>query len=258
MDKYLPKKVCNAIRKVYPQFGYKKTDLYISSYPKSGRNWVHFLIANTLVQYSEIEENITFHNISEWIPLNYPKKPKVKNIKVPRIVAKHRKYDGQNTRVLYIMRNPVDVMVSYYFYLTGRHGKSIDSISQLIKSNQYGIREWVRHVKSWEGEWDILIRYEDLKSNTIGNLEEVLGIVGISESVTEDVLKKAVEESSFENMKKIEERWGLPEKHNKNSDFKFMKKGRTKKGKRKLSEEDYDYIKSVAGEVAQRYEYEIR
>ena len=55
------------VRRVDPQFGYRESDVLIPSFPKSGRNWVRFLLANSIVVAGGRDTEIHFLNSSEWI-----------------------------------------------------------------------------------------------------------------------------------------------------------------------------------------------
>ena len=253
----MKKRIYRAIRKTYPQFGYKKSDIYISSYPKSGRNWVLFLLANIFLQHSEVNKPVNFHNIDDWISHDFPERPPEMKIKTPRIVAKHEKYKGQNTKTIYIMRNPIDVMSSYYNFLIKRKNKNIKSVHRLVRSENHGIKAWSEHITSWEKEWNLYIKYEDLKKDARSELKKLLDIIGIERNTSEDKVKKALNKSSFESMRKVENKWGLPKKDGKNPNFQFMKKGRTKNTREKLNSSDYEYIRNVAGKTASKYGYDL-
>lgn len=261
MIKLINKKVVsrfyNGIRKIYPQFGYKKSDIHISSYAKSGRNWVHFLLAHVFELYSSQDRPVNFHTISNWIPEDFPRKPPVSDIPLPRIVARHRLHEGQDVRVMYIMRHPADVMTSYYYYLIGRKNKRLDSFASLIRDENLGIPAWVEHVESWQDHVNLLIRYEDLKEDALRELSRMIHFVDVSGYFSKDTLQEAVEKSSFESMSRIEEKWGLPEKPGKNPNFTFMREGKSTLGKDMFSDSDYSYLKSKAGHILKRYGYDL-
>jgi hypothetical protein len=250
-------KIYNAIRKVYPQFGYSESDIYLSSYPKSGRSWVQFLVANAIELAANEKKVINFKNISDWVSIDYPKKPPVESVDVKRMVARHELYRGQNTRVIYLIRNPADVMVSYYNYNIGRKNMNIDSVSHMIRDEEMGIKAWVRHVKSWENEVDLLIKFEDLKTDSKNVLKKIIRFLGLEEQISNDIIKKASEKSSFENMRKIENKWGLPERKGKSKKHRFMRKGATKEGLYELTNEDLKFIKKVSKKVINKYGYDI-
>lgn len=262
MNEIIAKKILsrlhNGIRKIYPQFGYQESDIHIASYAKSGRNWVHFLLAHAFEFYSSQNRPINFHTISDWISEDFPKKPPASDIPLPRIVARHRLYEGQDVRVMYIMRHPADVMTSYYYYLIGRKNERLDSFASLIRDESLGIPAWVEHVESWQDHLNMLIRYEDLKENALHELSRMIRFIGLSSYFSEDMLQEVVEKSSFESMSRIEKKWGLPEKPGKNSNFTFMREGKSTQGKEMFSDSDYSYLESKAGHILEQYGYDLK
>lgn len=259
MIKKVKYKFYKEVRRLYPQYGYKESDIYLSSYPKSGRNWINFLLANAFKMISRNDKLVNFHTISYWIEQDWPvpKKPPVSNVDLPRIVARHSLYEGQNVKTMYLVRDPSDVMISYYHFLTGRENKNIESISSLIRDGKYGISAWVEHFASWENHIDLLIRYEDLKKDTIGVLSDIISFIGLEEKISAKDMRNIVDRSSFERMKKVEQKWGLPSKPGKSDDFTFMRKGKTKEGREALSRKDLIYIQREAGHILDVLGYSI-
>jgi len=255
----LRSRVYNGVRKIHPQFGYRKTDIYISSFPKSGRNWVSFLLANFNKLYYNKKGVINFKNIYRWVPndIPVPKKPPIEDEGLPRMVARHSLYEGQDVKSIYIMRHPADVMVSYYHFMIGRKGMELGSFSSMIRDSDLGIPAWVDHVESWEGNWSLVIRYEDLKRDPLNELSRMVDLIGGYDGDIQGIMEKTVKKSSFENMKRVEEKWGLPNKKGKNNNYTFMRSGKSNKGKEKFSDSDYLYLKKRAGVLIDRYGYDL-
>src|SRR5438874_11935634 len=91
---------------VYPD------DVFLVSYPKSGNTWVRFLIANLI---SDIP--VTFLNIEQRIPSIYilPDRA-LRAMPKPRVLKSHECFVPRYRNVIYIVRDPRDVAVSYYHY----------------------------------------------------------------------------------------------------------------------------------------------
>ena len=65
-----------------------------------------------------------------------------------RLIKSHATYNPFYRHVVYLMRNPLSVMKSYYHFVTshdGFHG----SIYDFVKSRKHGISSWIEHVNSW-------------------------------------------------------------------------------------------------------------
>lgn len=245
-------KLSRITEKIRPKKGFKESDILIASFPKSGRNWVLFLLANTMLRsVGATDSQVTFLNVHELIPEEPTGEPTVRGF--PRLIASHDNYVGQQGHVIYLLRHPGDVMVSYYDYLRGRWNRDLGSFSSFIRDSGSGILAWLNHVESWEGRWDILVRYEDLLQDPLAELERMVAL--LSREVSDDVFKKAVELSSFENMRRIEEEKGLPPKPGANPGYTFVRKGKYGRGEDMFSFDDYRYLHAVADHVMERYGY---
>src|SRR5207253_5494584 len=88
-------------------------DVFLVSYPRSGNTWTRFLIGNLL----SINEPVNFANIESKIPeiYNNPNR-KLRRLPRPRIIKSHEVFDPRYKKVIYIVRDPRDVAVSYYHW----------------------------------------------------------------------------------------------------------------------------------------------
>lgn len=241
------------LRRVYPQLGYREEDVVIASFPKSGRNWVRFLLANTAVAAGDHDIEINFINSREWISTTLPKAPPTDGF--PRFVASHGIHGGERTRVIYILRHPADVMESNFEYRTNRWNESYESFSTFIHREDHGIPSWKRHVESWEDVVDVLVTFENLKADPKRELERMLTLV--ERDISDDELEWAVEQSSFENMSRVEEKYGKVNKIGANQEYTFMRRGEADKGVTVFDQSDYEYLERVAGDIMDRYGYEV-
>jgi len=242
------------VRHFFPSIGLKTSDVIISSFPKSGRNWVLFLIANAITQNRGIDIEINFQNIHQIIPHTLSSEPKIEGF--PRMIASHKTYQKQKTRAIYVMRHPADVMVSYFYFLKNRRNKKLSDFSDFIKNKDKGIPAWKDHVKSWEGHWDVLVKYEDLKEDSLRELKRMLSL--FNKEFKEENLNRAVDKSSFKQMSKVQQKAGLPYKKGSSQKFNFMRKGKHDKGQSLFQEEDYKYLNKITGNLLTKYNYECK
>jgi Sulfotransferase domain len=90
---------------VYPD------DTFVVSYPRSGNTWTRFLIANLVYP----EKNVGFTNIEKLIPDTSSQSNRaLKSTPRPRIIKSHEYFDHRYRKVIYIVRDPRDVALSYY------------------------------------------------------------------------------------------------------------------------------------------------
>ena len=130
-------------------------DVFLVSYPKSGNTWLRFLIANAIKVHYNVEQDVNLFNILDIIPSiigdgNLRPEGPFGRTDIPRIIKSHSAYNPYYYRVILLVRDPRDVMISYYYYLKDR--KQIDDkleISEFIRHTKYGINRWTEHTKSW-------------------------------------------------------------------------------------------------------------
>src|ERR1044071_5488107 len=130
-------------------------DVFIVSYPRSGNTWTRFLIGNLV--YTDTP--ITFANVEERVPEIYLFPDRVlRKLSRPRILKRHECFDPRYKKIIYIVRDPRDVAVSYYHYAIKRGGiEDTYSITDFVPrfiSDEFDVRAkwsaaWADHVMSW-------------------------------------------------------------------------------------------------------------
>src|SRR3981189_2900810 len=132
---------------VYPD------DTFIVSYPRSGNTWTRFLVANLV----HPEQSVTFVNIERLIPdCEAMSSRYVKRVPRPRIIKSHEYFDPRYKKVIYIVRDPRDVALSYYdFSRKYRHIEDSYPLEQYIgdfvtgRLISAGWGTWGANVASW-------------------------------------------------------------------------------------------------------------
>ncbi|MEL7355038.1 MAG: sulfotransferase domain-containing protein [Cyanobacteria bacterium J06560_6] len=188
-------------------------DYYLVSYPRSGNTWMRTLIANVL--YGESGDSIA--DLQKYVPDLHHKiveSPALRS--TPRIFKSHFSncylppIGGGGNRyknVVYIVRDPRDVALSYYRYLANFRKEETDFSSFLTNwlNGRIWPCSWREHVDSWTAKRPDLnlnicvLRYEDLLSDTISELSRVIGFMGVQAS--HQVIERAVSDASVENLK---------------------------------------------------------
>jgi hypothetical protein len=179
-------------------------DIFLVSYPKSGNTWLRFLIGNYLTH-----NKCDFNNCGEIVPDMYHN-PVPIELQRPRIIKSHSPFTSEYSRVIYIVRDGRDVAVSYYYYalkfgFIDSNTQFTDFLLQFNAGTLDDFTPWNHHINLWldRAKQDfLLIKYEDLKANTIHELTRVLKFANLP--IDSNRLISAVKSSEFGNMQKLE------------------------------------------------------
>ena len=227
--------------------GRKKDDIFLISYPKSGNTWVKFLLINVLINNKELKEDLSFKLVDETIPElgrdNLMKPWKFKSL--PRFIKSHLAYKKVffgNNKALLLVRNPKDVMVSYYHYVQSNYGRNFQGdFSEFIRSKKFGIETRILHQISWQTKATATIKFEDLKKDNASTLDTALKKLGVN--IDEKTFIKSYEDASFNKMKELEKG---PKRYNEHKpDYKFVRKGTSNQWRDYFNQNDLDYYNSL-------------
>ncbi len=239
-------------------------DVFIVSYPRSGNTWTRFLIANLIYQ----EEPITFANIEQKIPDVYKNtRRQLLRTPRPRVLKSHEYFDPRYKKVIYIVRDPRDVAVSYYHF--ARKYKKIEDgyplegyLARFIAGEVDDYGSWKENVGSWLATRQgtdsfLLLRYEDMLEHTASELAKVASLLGIERSPGQ--IARAVELSSADRMRDLEKKqagvWVNTKKTRK--DIPFVRAAGSGGWRSSLSESQVAAIESAWGPLMEPLGYEL-
>ncbi len=241
---------------VYPD------DLFIVSYPRSGNTWARFLIGNL----RDPDRDVTFSNIDDVIPDIYKtSRSKLSNMRRPRILKSHEYFDPRYKKILYVVRDPRDVAVSYYHFCLMFHiideNMSLDRyVDRFIAGDIDGYGSWGENVGSWLGaanteERFLLLRYEDLHEQTEACLRKMAGFLGIS--YTDDSMNRAISLASAERMRELErpEREIWNKTHRIRTEESFVRMAQPGDWRTELSQSSAQRIERAWGNLMRRMGY---
>lgn len=243
-----------AAQKVYPRLGLRDSDIILASFPKSGNTWMRFIWAN-MVSLKELGgREIDFRYLMTQMVANYDEfafGEQTFDI-LPRLVKTHRRFQAnafEKNRSIYIIRHPGDVMSSYYEYVnSNKKTSTFSNISDFIRDEEFGVRAWCMHVKSWRKQANIVTSYEDMKRDASKATRQILNEFNL-DSISDPVVEEAVRRSSFEKLREIEEDQGRPTEKNFEAGFKFMRKGKIGEWGKRLNLKDLKYIQQQVEEA---------
>lgn len=185
-------------------------DVFLVSYPKSGNTWLRFLVGNLVNPHPPV----TFANIESRVSSIYLNpESRLRRLQRPRILKSHECFVPQYKRVIYLVRDPRDVCISYYHYLIKYRElpekySMEDFVARFVQDDfegQFG--PWGDHVMSWLSAQRsraafLLLRYRDLLRDPSRALAQVAQFLGMDASPQE--LAEAIDLSSAKRMRDLE------------------------------------------------------
>jgi hypothetical protein len=167
--------------------------------------------------------------------------------------------------VIYILRNPLDVAISY-----ANHSQiDIDTSIEWMNDETHALSlypnmqppqlhqrmfSWSSHVRGWVDQTYLpvhIVRYEDMIASTKATFEAVIRFIGWD--VDEENLERSIRFSSFEEVKRQESEHGFNEKPK--SVKNFFRKGKAGDWRDTLTPEQIERIIRDHGELMVRFGY---
>lgn len=235
-------------------------DLYLVEFPKSGVTWLSFLIGNAnLLLADERDRAVTFYNLNDFvadIEVNRHLNPLPQPPLGFRVIKSHASFNRFYTKVIYLVRDPRDVMASYWHFLT-QLGFYKASLASMLDDPRFGIPGWCRHVTSWLEQAEpsqsvMLLKYEDLLRDTEGELKRVYRMLG--RDLSDETARLAVERSSIDRMRESESLFNAS--HPALDGFDFVRKGAAGGPRQPLSPSERERIVHAARPLMTRLGYE--
>lgn len=230
----------------------RQDDIYLVEFPKSGITWLSFILANIIQLKAEPAVGVNFFNFTQIIAdINYSKYPRSMNNPFgSRIIKSHSRYNPFYTHVIFLIRNPFNVMLSYYNFLNKLGHIDMD-FAKFLKHKKFGIDAWVKHTESWlktntGGHRFCMIKYEDLVDNTFETVNRLINLLGWQ--VDDSIISKAINQSSLKAMRVAEEEYSvLNPKYRLN----FVRKKENKISQ--LDQESFDYINNKCSHLLNEF-----
>ena len=242
-----------------------KNMVWLASYPKSGNTWIRVILENLLsedlepVDINQLElthiassreifdrysgtnsSDLSKNEVFNLRPHVYRNLSKSTNDKLfikahdawQLTLEEEELFPKEITHgVLYLIRNPLDVAVSYSFHNSISIDESIKRINnprntlasaktKIFSQLEQNLFSWSDHVRSWTEKSNHrlhIIKYEDLISNTFQTIAKALSFLEIG--YDSQNLTQAVNNSSFRHLQKQEKETGFKEKPQTKSQF---------------------------------------
>lgn len=209
---------------------------HLLSFPKCGRTWVRLMLGVVIARHFELTGRVKPAEVLELTPLvkYHPRVPPVlvshdddpQWRKPEELGQSKRKY--RQSKVIFLARDPRDVVVSVYFQMKKR--LSVDpsvprrrealkgvysrmfpyegDLASYIREDVGGFETIIHFYNIWAENRHVpraflLVEYEQLHQDALGVLRGICDFVGLP-NVSDTTLEKAVAFTSFDNMRRLE------------------------------------------------------
>jgi hypothetical protein len=273
---------------------------WLASYPKSGNTWVRIFLTNYLQdadapadinhlrggpiasdrelfdRWAGVESSdLAFDEIADLRPHVYLQM--ALHIEHPLYLKVHdactRNSEGEllfpasvTGGVLYLIRNPLDVAVSYAHHggrtleqivasLSAPNGYAYENPKCLSDQLPQRLLSWSGHVRSWVDESGLpvtVIRYEDMLGQPEAAFESVVRTLGLE--LDAERLAKAIYHSSFEVIRDQEQETGFRERTIR-ADTPFFREGRAGSWRAEIPPELAEQVIATQADVMRRFGY---
>lgn len=250
---------------VYPD------DVFLVSYPRSGNTWTRFLLGNLIFS----DDPVTFSNIESRIPeIYFNRDRRLRQLARPRLLKSHESFQPHYPRVIYVVRDPRDVAVSFYHHNVKARNIPDDypmaSFVTRFITGEFDPRfgTWRDNVLSWtalrgDDPNFVMFRYEDMKRDTAGALRQVAEFLERCKfrqiHSSSEALQRAIELSSPERMRALEKQeaahWVLTRKTR--LDKPFVRTATSGGWRSQLPPESVHAIESAWGDPMQSLGYDL-
>lgn len=198
-------------------------DHVLVSYPKSGRTWFRFILANYFVLAYGLDCSVDLHQMFlispnlDWdsdrgLPafLGGPAAGVVPLIAVthehPRVLRR------QNIRAIHMVRDVRDVLVSSFFHAT-RHKRDFDGgIDSFVRDRHRGLRRVADHYNEWAPYLSQVphhvISYEHLTSDPQAAVSSAIAFLNLDPSPA--LIARAIAAAQIDKMRSLEIETGIP------------------------------------------------
>jgi Sulfotransferase domain len=236
-------------------------DIFIVGYPRSGNTWFENLVLSAV--YGVDPRWMPNGLAQELVPYFafpgdlYSPRKYYRRYATPMLFHSHALPRPECRRVVYLLRDGRDVLVSYWHYREALDGVEYDFLTFVSEIFLYPCR-WEQHVSAWLdnpfGAQVLVVKFEDLIQEPVRELKRFCEFAGISRDIGH--LIGSAEAASFQNSRNRELRMGhgwpdYPFPRDKS----FFRRGKIGSYKEEMPHEVLEKFLADAGETMRRCGY---
>ena len=208
-------------------------------------------------------EPLGLNSFNQYVPdvnLLYTKRGSLKEfggLSDPRFFLCHAAYDRNLPRVIYVLRDPRDVMLSYWHYQKFLSKEFSRTLAEYLRNDDHWPCRWDDHVASWllprRHPNLLVVKYEEIHVRAEEILRRTLEFAGMK--VSDEKIERAVSASRFDRMRASEEKFGVADKKGDESE-RFVRKGKSGSWREEMGEEELRILEEKVGGVMREVGYE--
>jgi hypothetical protein len=239
----------------------RPSDVFICSFPKSGTTWVGYLLAQ-LLKRDPIEQ-LGLDSFNQYVPdinLIYTKAGSLAEFEampLARFFLCHATFQPVFGKVVYVLRDPRDAMVSYWHYKRFLSSSFDQSLLQFLECQKMWPCHWDQHVASWllpqQHPNLVVIRYEDLHRDPLTELRKIRELAGTDWSTAQ--MESAIDAARFDRMRQAEEKFGIKAKAGVAAE-RFVRQGKAGGWREEMGAAELQALQTRLGEVMRQVGYD--
>ncbi|MEJ0095983.1 MAG: sulfotransferase domain-containing protein [Methylocella sp.] len=233
---------------------FQAEDIFIVSYPKSGATWFQNLIAGVVYGVNtKFSPPALTHELTPDVHYN----AYYRRYATTMLFKSHALPCPDYRRVVYLLRDGRDVMVSYHRYREAIDKTKIDFLKFVSPETDLFPCHWGEHADAWaknpHAARILLIKYEDLVHEPVKQLERFCLFAGIVRDA--EHLLAVAETNSFRNLREKEAQMGFGRADHAIGGPFFFRRGVVGSHKDEMPPEVAKVFLSHAGETLRRCGY---
>ncbi|WP_180982444.1 sulfotransferase domain-containing protein [Methylocella silvestris] len=233
---------------------YLPEDIFVVGFPKSGNTWFQNLVAGAVFG---VDINLSPPGLAHDLAPDVNHGRFYKRYATPMFFKSHDLPLPNFRRVVYLLRDGRDAMVSYRHYREVMDRRAIDLLEFVNRATPLYPCHWSEHVEAWAknpyGADMIVIKYEDLLRDTVAELRRFCAFAGVSRD--DEHLRRVAEASSFDKLREKETKQGFGrDDHAFDRPF-FFRRGEAGSYKDEMSPEALRIFMDQARSTLERYGY---
>lgn len=246
--------------------GFKREDIFLSEYPRSGGTWLRFMVSETLT--GEPSEFGSPNPACRMVGFHFSA-PDV----LPgggRLIGTHETCRRAYHKVVYLVRDVRDVALSHFRreWHMGVGSPTFDNFLLRLMNGPKRHGSWPEHVASYldselaKTDRFLLLRFEDLRRNTAEVLARIFDFLGARPERA--AIHRAIENNSLHAMRAKEDRAHspdarvrMPPPRSSREEGRFVHKGEVEGWRGKLTASQLDLVDRWAGPALVRLGYPL-